>query len=348
MSRSGSIRRPDGRLLFLIALALLAVAIVLSFGTGPLKVAPGQVLHAIATQLGLIETGDLSQRDLSTVWNLRVPRALLGALVGASLAMAGAALQGLFGNPLADPGIVGVSQGASLGAVAAIVSGVTVFGGWTVPLAAFAGGALATALAYLLSAHARGGGTATLLLVGIAIGAGCSAAIGFFTYIASESQLQSLVFWQMGSLASADWNDLAAALPVFALGAIALQFLATPLDMLALGERQARHIGLNVRRTRLLLVAFSALLVGSAVAFAGTVGFVGLVVPHFVRMLAGPGHRWLLPLSGACGALLIVIADTAARTLDPPAEIPLGLFSAALGAPFFLWLVLRQRPTGPA
>lgn len=343
--RHGHVRRPDARLLLAIALALLAVAVVLSFGTGPLKIPPGNVLHAIATQLGLVEMGELSQRDLSTVWNLRVPRVLLGALVGASLAMAGAALQGLFGNPLADPGVIGVSQGASLGAVAAIVSGATVFGGWTVPLAAFLGGALTTALAYLLASGARGG-TATLLLVGIALGAGCSAAIGFFTYIASESELQSLVFWQMGSLAAADWADFLAALPVFAVGAVALLFLATPLDMLALGERQAQHIGLDVKRTRIQLVALSALLVGAAVAFAGTVVFVGLVVPHFVRMLAGPGHRGLLPLSAAAGALLVVVADTAARTLDPPSEIPLGLFSAALGAPFFLWLVLRQRGGG--
>lgn len=341
--RSGLVRRPDGRLLFAIAAALLLVAIVLSFGIGPLKVAPGTVLHVIGHQLGLAEAGELTQRDISVVWNLRVPRALLGALVGASLAMAGVALQGLFGNPLADPGIVGVTQGAALGAVAAIVVGATALGGWTIPLAAFLGGVVTTALIYLLARPGRGQGTATLLLVGIAVGAGCSAAIGFFTYIASDSELQSLVFWQMGSLASAEWGDLHAALPVFVLGALALLGLATPLDMLALGERQAQHIGLDVKRTRILLVAFSALLVGSAVAFAGSVGFVGLVVPHFVRLLAGPAHRWLLPLSAVTGALLIVVADTAARSLDPPSEIPLGLFSAALGAPFFLWLVLKTR-----
>src|SRR6218665_3197855 len=152
----------------------------------------------------------------------------------------------------------------------------------------------------------------------------------------------------MGSLAQASWSDVAAVTPVFVIGLLALCRLATALDMLALGERQARHIGLDVPRTRLLLVAFSALLVGAAVAFAGSVSFVGLVVPHLVRMLVGPGHRWLLPLSGVVGALLIVVADTAARTLDPPSEIPLGLFSAALGAPFFLWLVLRKRGRGPA
>jgi len=344
----GSIRRPSGPLLLCVGLALLLLAIVASFATGPLKVAPGTVLQVIGAQLGLVDPAGLSQRDLSVVWNLRIPRALLGALVGAALAMAGASLQGLFGNPLADPGIVGVTQGASLGAVAAIVIGATTLGAWTIPLAAFLGGAGATTLIYLLARAGSSRGTATLLLVGIAVGAGCSAAIGFFTYIADDTQLQSLVFWQMGSLARADWADLLAALPVFVVGALALQRLATPLDMLALGERQAQHIGLDVRRTRIGLIALSALLVGAAVAFAGSVAFVGLVVPHFVRLLAGPAHRWLLPLSAVGGALLIVIADTAARTLDPPAEIPLGLFSAALGAPFFLWLVMRRAPRGGA
>nr|WP_255407546.1 MULTISPECIES: iron ABC transporter permease [Luteimonas] len=152
----------------------------------------------------------------------------------------------------------------------------------------------------------------------------------------------------MGSLSLANWTSLLAAVPAFAIGTVALRLLATPLDMLALGERQAQHIGLDVRRARMLLVTVCALLVGSAVAFAGVVGFVGLVVPHFVRLLAGPGHRWLIPLSAVVGGLLIVVADTAARSLDPPSEIPLGLFSAALGAPFFLWLVLRRRHRGMA
>ena len=340
---SAQVRRPNGALLLCLLLTVLLGAVLLSFGTGPLKLPAVDVLRAMAAQFGLADPQSISARDMGVVWQLRIPRALLGALVGASLAMAGVALQGLFGNPLADPGIVGVSQGAALGAVAAIVLGAGAFAVWLIPLAAFIGGAGATTLIYLLARPGRGEGTATLLLVGIAIGAGCSAAVGFLTYIASESELQSLVFWQMGSLAQASWSDVAAVTPVFVIGLLALLRLATPLDMLALGERQARHIGLDVARTRLLLVAFSALLVGAAVAFAGSVSFVGLVVPHLVRMLVGPGHRWLLPLSGVVGALLIVVADTVARTLDPPSEIPLGLFSAALGAPFFLWLVLRKR-----
>lgn len=330
----------------LVLVVCLLSAIVLSFGIGPLKVAPGEVLRIVFARFGLADAEGLNARDIAVVWNLRIPRALMGALVGAALALAGAGLQGLFGNPLADPGVVGVSQGAALGAVAAIVLGATALGDWTVPVAAFVGGILSTTAIYLLARPGHGSGTVTLLLVGIAVGAACSAAIGFFTYRASTTQLQSLVFWQMGSLGSADWSDLAAALPVFLIGLAGMLMLATPLDMLALGERQAQHIGLDVKRTRALLVMFSALLVGAAVAFAGTIGFVGLVIPHIVRLLAGPRHRWLLPLSALAGGTLIVIADTAARTLDPPSEIPLGLFSAAIGAPFFLWLVLRQRVGG--
>lgn len=339
---SGLVRRGNAAAWLLGGLVLLVAAILLSFGIGPLKLPPGEVLRAIGVPLGWVDAGDVSTRDLSVVWDLRIPRALLGALVGASLAMAGVALQGLFGNPLADPGIVGVTNGAALGAVAAIVVGVPALGGWAVPFAAFAGGLVATGTIYALARPGRSQGTATLLLVGIAIGALCSAAIGLFTYIADDAELQSLVFWQMGSLAYAEWAQVWSALPVFAVGTIALLLLATPLDMLALGERQAFHLGLDVRRTRLLLVAFSALLVGSAVAFAGSVAFVGLVVPHLVRILTGPRHRSLLPLSAITGALLVVVADTAARALDPPSEIPLGLFTAAVGAPFFLWLVMRQ------
>ncbi len=343
--RSG-VKRPSGPLLLVVLAALLLAAVVLSFGIGPLKVAPGEVLRIVLARFGLADSEGLSTRDIAVVWNLRIPRALMGALVGAALALAGAGLQGLFGNPLADPGVVGVSQGAALGAVGAIVLGANALGEWTVPVAAFVGGMLSTTMIYLLARPGRGSGTVTLLLVGIAIGAACSAAIGFLTYRADASQLQSLVFWQMGSLGSADWSDVAAALPVFVVGLVGMLLLATPLDMLALGERQAQHIGLDVRRARVLLVTCSALLVGAAVAFAGTIGFVGLVVPHLVRLLAGPGHRWLLPLSALTGATLLVVADTAARTLDPPSEIPLGLFSAAIGAPFFLWLILHQRPGG--
>lgn len=333
-----------GAIVLIAVVALLVGCVAVSFALGPLRVPVGDVIRAIASQLGLIEAGELSQRDISVVWNLRLPRALMACVVGASLAVAGAALQGLFGNALADPGVIGVSSGASLGAVAAIVVGASTLGSWTIPIAAFVGGGLATATIYLLASRDRSGTTATMLLVGIAIGAGCAAVTGFFTYISDSTELELLTFWQMGSLGRINWTQLGAALPAFVIGLTGVFGLARALDLLALGERQARHLGIDVPRVRLLLIIFSALLVGSAVAFAGGVGFVGLVIPHIVRLMIGPGHRWLLPVAAVLGALLIVVADTIARTVDPPLEVPLGLFTAALGAPFFLWLLQSQRP----
>jgi iron complex transport system permease protein len=278
--------------------------------------------------------------------DLRLPRVLFGALCGAALAVSGAALQSLFRNPLADPGIIGVSGGASTGAVAAIVilpplTGAAV--AWVVPAAAFAGGILATALIYALARPGMGEGTARLLLVGIAIGSGFAAITGFLTFAADDDELQSVVFWQMGSLGSIDWTTIAIGTPVVLAGIALMIVLARRLDLLTLGDRQAHHLGLDVRRTRRLVIATTALLTGTAVAFSGTIGFIGLVVPHIVRQMCGPAHRGVLPMSAVTGAVIIVIADTLSRSIAPPAEVPIGLFTALLGAPFFLALVLRSR-----
>lgn len=342
----GSVQRSDGFSLLLALSALFIAICLVAFAVGPLGLGARTVIQVIGFKLGLTSSAGLSEQDIAVVWELRMPRTLLAAMVGAALAAAGATLQALFGNPLADPGIIGVSGGASTGAVAAIVLGATALGAWTIPVAAFAGGMATTMLIYALARPGTGGSTTTLLLVGIAIGAGTAAINGLFTYMADSDQLQTLVFWQMGSVARADWADVAVTVPLFVIGIGGLIYLAQSLDLLALGERNARHLGLDVERTRLLLVGGSAVLVGAAVAFAGGIGFVGLVVPHIMRMLVGPAHRWLLPLSALGGATLLVFADTLARTLDPPAEIPIGLFTAAVGGPFFLWLVLRETRSG--
>ena len=182
-----------------------------------------------------------------------------------------------------------------------------------------------------------------MLLVGIAVGSGCQALTGFFTFIADDQQLQTLTFWQMGSLAKITWPQFFATVPIFAIGLIVLFVSSRALDVLTLGEREAQHLGLNVKRTRLIIIVATALLTGAAVAFAGAIGFVGLVVPHIVRIIVGPGHRGLLPISAIVGAILIVAADCASRVVAPPAEVPIGLFTAAVGAPFFLFLVVRMR-----
>lgn len=341
-SGSSDVRRAPLALVLFIGVAALLVLMVVSVSIGPLRIPlpdVGEIL--IARLLGGVE--ELNRRDVSVVWQLRVPRILLGAVVGAALALSGAALQSLFNNPLADPGIVGVTGGASAGAVAAIVLAGGFAGEWAVPLGAFLAGLAVTALIYLLARPGRATGTARMLLVGIAVGSACQAVVGFFTYIADDTQLQTLVFWQMGSLGRVTWPQLLAVLPVFALGLIAVARLSRTLDVLTLGERQAQHLGLNVKRSRLAVILATSLMTAAAVAFAGSIGFIGLVVPHIVRYLVGPGHRALLPASAITGAALILAADAAARTLDPPSEIPIGLFTAAVGAPFFLLLILRER-----
>ncbi|WP_269929057.1 FecCD family ABC transporter permease [Kocuria massiliensis] len=337
------IRRLPLPVTLIVGLVVLAGLVVVAISVGPLRVPLGEVWHILMSPPILGGDDSISQRDASVVWKLRVPRTLLAVVVGASLAVAGASLQSLFNNPLADPGIVGVTSGASVGAVGAIVLAGGFATQWVVPLGAFVAGLGVTGLIYVLARPGRTTGTARMLLVGIAVGSACQALVGFFTYIADDSQLQTLVFWQMGSLGRADWPQLIGVAPIFVVGMLLVLRLSTTLDVLTLGERQAQHLGLNVAVSRLLIVATTALLTSAAVAFAGSIGFVGLVVPHIMRFVVGPGHKALLPASAVAGAILVVAADAAARTINPPTEIPIGLFTAAVGAPFFLFLILREK-----
>lgn len=337
-----SVRRIPLLTCVLIGVAVLALLMAVSASVGPLRIPLDDVARIVGAKLGLVDGAGLSQRDVSVVWQLRIPRVLMGVLVGAALAISGAALQSLFNNPLADPGIIGVSGGASAGAVGVIV----LAGGsitWLLPLGAFLAGLVVTGLIYVLARPGRNTGTSRMLLVGIAVGSGCQALTGFFTFIADDQQLQTLTFWQMGSLAKVIWPQFWATLPVFVAGLVIVLLNSRTLDVLTLGEREAQHLGLNVKRSRLTIIIATALLTGAAVAFAGAIGFVGLVVPHIVRIVVGPGHRGLLPISAIAGAILIVAADCASRVVAPPAEVPIGLFTAAVGAPFFLFLVVRMR-----
>lgn len=324
-----------------LALAILA-GLAVTVMTGVVPVAPRELLSA-ALSPPLVSDGE-PRLAHAIFWELRLPRALMALLIGASLAMAGAAMQGLFGNPLADPGIVGVSSGASLGAVMIIVLRIDTLGAWTLPIGAFLSGFATTWLIYLLArpSHIEGD-NARLLLIGIAINAVAGAMTGYLTYLASVEQLESLMFWSMGSLARIAWTPVLTVAPLALLGLVLLRRQAVFLDLLALGERQARHAGVDVARLRRRLIALTALLTAAAVSFTGTIGFIGLVVPHLIRTLLGPGHRHLLPLSAMGGGLLLMLADLGARSLDPPNEIPIGILTASLGGPFFLWLVARRR-----
>ncbi len=274
--------------------------------------------------------------------DIRLPRVLFAMVAGAALAISGAAMQALFRNPLAEPGLIGISAGGSLGAVAAIV--LTAGGFWVLAPAAFAGSLLATFCAYTLGRRVPG--TAGLLLAGIAINAVAGAMIGLFTFVANDAQLRDLTFWTMGSLAGANWMLLAFLGPWVLLMSWWLMRQWRVMNALLLGEREAQHLGYALKRVRAQLVLACALIVGPLVAATGGIGFVGLVVPHLVRMTLGANHRWLLPACVLGGALALTLADWLARVAVVPAELPIGLVTSLVGGPFFLWLLARGRRHG--
>ncbi|MFB7046454.1 MULTISPECIES: FecCD family ABC transporter permease [Streptomyces] len=324
-----------------LSLALLA-GCLLSAAIGAYSIPIGDVLASVQHRIG-IGGQPLDRVGESVLWNVRLPRVVLALLVGASLGCAGALMQGVFGNPLAEPGVIGISAGAAVGAVASIALGLTFFGNWTITVFAFVAGLATVLLVYTLS---RSGGrteVVTLILTGIAVNAFAGALIGLFIFFADNAQITQITFWQLGSLSQATWPKVLAVLPCALAGLLIAPFYARKLDLLALGERPARHLGVDVERLRILLVLVVALLTAAAVAVAGIISFVGLLVPHLLRMANGPGHRFLIPGSALGGALVLVAGDLAARTVAAPAELPLGVLTALFGSPFFFWLLRRTR-----
>lgn len=320
----------------------LLVLVPVAAGIGAYPIPVGDVLGSVQHKVGLGGV-ELDRVAESVLWNVRFPRIVLALLVGASLGCAGALMQGVFGNPLAEPGVIGVSSGAAVGAVAAIVFGINFLGTWTVSAFAFVAGLCTVLLVYAMS---RSGGrteVVTLILTGIAVNAFAGAVIGLFLFFADTAAVNQIAFWQLGSLAQATWPKVLAVLPCAALGLVVAPLYARRLDLLSLGERPARHLGVDVERLRIVLVLVIALLTAAAVSVSGIISFVGLVVPHLLRMTAGPGHRFLVPGSALLGALVLLAADLAARTIAAPAELPLGVLTALLGSPFFFWLLRRTR-----
>ncbi|MGW1018069.1 FecCD family ABC transporter permease [Streptomyces niveus] len=330
---------------WLLTAALLGVLLLLallSAGLGAYDIPLGDVVSSVQHRMG-IGGAALERVPESVLWNVRLPRVVLALLVGASLGCAGALMQGVFGNPLAEPGVIGISAGAAVGAVASIALGLSFLGNWTVTVCAFVSGLLTVLLVYAMS---RSGGrteVVTLILTGIAVNAFAGALIGLSIFFADNAQISQITFWQLGSLAQATWPKVLAVLPCALLGLAVAPFYARKLDLLALGERPARHLGVDVERLRVVLVLVVALLTAAAVAVAGIITFVGLLVPHLLRMANGPGHRFLVPGSALGGALVLVAGDLAARTVATPAELPLGVLTALFGSPFFFWLLRRTR-----
>ncbi|WP_153343787.1 FecCD family ABC transporter permease [Nocardia aurantia] len=322
----------------LVALALFSAAVG-QVPTTPLEVA-GSVAHRIGLDWGPMPhhpAGDV------TLWQVRFPRVVLAIVVGAALATAGALLQGVFANPLAEPGVIGVSSGAAVGAGIVIVTGGAFAAAWSVAAGAFVAGLGTTLLVYLLS---RSGGrteTVTLVLTGVAVNAFAGGLMAFLMFTASPAARDQIVFWQLGSLNGATWQSVTVVAPLAAAGIAAALLLAPRLDLLALGESAARHLGVNVERLRRNVIVVVAVLATAGVSFTGVILFVGLIVPHLVRMLVGPAHRVLIPLSALVGAIVLLAADVGARTLVANADLPLGMLTSLVGGPFFFWLLRRTR-----
>ena len=328
---------------------LLFVCAILGLAIGPLNIPAANVISILGDFANPFVNKQHDFVQETVIGSLRGPRVLLGLITGAALAVSGACFQSLFRNPLADPAVIGVSAGAATAAVFYIVVGqgfifallgyVPKFG---LPLAAMGGALLSVGVLYLFVNRKNGINVATLLLAGIAINAFCSAITGILVFLSDDQQLRELTFWTLGSLARAQWDGV---IPISIWLTIVLAILITKgnvLNALAIGEADAFHMGVNVQRVKRILIIFGAAAVGAAVALTGIIGFIGLVVPHIARLLLGADNRYVLPASAIAGALLMLLADMFARTMVQPAELPIGIITSLLGAPFFLYLLSKR------
>ncbi|MGX9417825.1 FecCD family ABC transporter permease [Vibrio sp. WJH972] len=341
--------RMSTRVLFLVGLVLLYSAIVISVTIGPMNISFIDSMRAILPNIVTFDEPVASHVEL-VIQQIRLPRTLLAISVGAILALCGTVMQGLFRNSLADPGIIGVSSGAALGAALAIV----VFGGLaeqypnlllfgTVPLLSFVGGTVTTLIVYRLGTSAAGTSVTIMLLAGVAISALAGAGLGVMNYFADDQALRDLSLWTMGSLAGANWVGLIPAWSTLLILFLLYYRDANKLNVLLLGEPEAKHMGINVQTLKRRLILLTAAGVGITVSLSGMIGFVGLIVPHLGRMLCGPNHRSLLPISMIMGGLLLLTADMIARTVVAPLDMPVGIVTALLGSPFFIWLLIKQK-----
>ncbi|MBX4336082.1 FecCD family ABC transporter permease [Bartonella raoultii] len=342
------VSRASLRKLTLLSLSIFLIfSIVSGLLNGASNVSFFDFFHVMLTQGFGVSS---KTRDYLVIIDIRLPRVILGLLVGAALAVSGVLMQGLFRNPLADPGIVGVSSGAGLGAVLAIVIGIafpaslaSFLEPYKVIIGAFLGGLLSTSILYIVATHHSLTSIATMLLAGIALGALSGAVVGTLIFIANDQQLRDITFWNLGSLAGATWLKVWLVFPFICGGLLLSPLLSQALNALALGEAVAGHIGFHIQRIKNIAILLVALMCGSAVAVSGGIGFIGIVVPHILRQLIGPDHRYLIPCSALLGAALLIFADTFARLIVAPAELPIGIVTALVGAPFFLWILIRKR-----
>lgn len=337
-------RRGRAGAVYAVTAALLVVGVILSAGIGQLPVGPAEVVGSLLRSLGIPNAWAPSTPLIEqTLWQIRFPRVAMSVLVGALLALAGAVMQAIFANPLAEPGVVGVSSGAAVGAAAAITLGLTSLGGWATAAFAFVGGLAATLVVYATARSQGRTESVTLILTGIAVNAFTGAALAVLMFAGDTASREQIVFWQLGSMNGSRWTEVGLVGLVGLAAASATVGLARRLDLLALGDRTAAHLGVRVERLRVVAIVLVALLTGVAVAFVGIIAFVGLVVPHVMRMLLGPSNRALLPASLLGGAVVLVYADFLARTVIPSADLPIGVLTSLVGGPFFYVLIRRTR-----
>lgn len=340
-------RLPSSRRVVLVAVVCtgaLVAAVLCGLAIGPTPIATGRIVGALFAGVGLGHS-TLSPLASTIVWQVRAPRMVLGLLVGAMLAVAGGTYQGVFRNPLADPYLLGVAAGAGLGATIAIadLGGGLSTPSWT-PALAFAGAIVAVALTWAVGGRGLHGGTATLILAGVAVASLLTAAQTYILQQSSTTSLARVYIWLLGSLASASWSSVLLVLPYVAVCAAVCVVAGRALDVMSVGEDESRSLGLPVSRVRLVVIAASSLGTAAVVSAAGLIGFVGIIVPHLVRLLVGTSYRRILPISVAAGAAFLVLCDTVARTVMAPSELPLGVVTALVGAPVFvLVLTFRKR-----
>ncbi|MBB31317.1 MAG: iron ABC transporter [Gemmatimonadetes bacterium] len=323
-------------LLTSLLLILLGAGCVFSLGVGTAPISPGEVWRAISD-------ADAARATDVIVRDIRLPRVILAVLIGAALGVAGTAMQGFFQNPMADPYIVGVSSGASFGATLGMVLHLDFWvGGFSAtPIMAFAGALGTTFLVYALSLRGGRVPVVLLLLIGVAVGALAAAGTSFLMILGNEDT-RLVLFWLLGSLSSRRWDHVQMIIPYFLVGVTVIWIYARDLNVLLLGEETAQQTGVDVEQVKRIILSASALLAAAAVSVSGIIGFVGLIVPHLMRVITGPDHRKHIPLSALSGALLMILADLVARTVISPSEIPIGIITSVLGCPFFLFLIARR------
>jgi len=339
--------RWHGRLYAIVGLAVLLVVIgALATTVGSVNIPILTTCKVMVSKLPFVHIAQTWPRSTETiVMDIRLPRVILAGLVGAALAMAGATYQGLFRNPLADPYLIGVSQGASLGAVVGFLLPISwnIMGGvGVIPLFAFIGAIVSAAIVYGLARVGSASPVTTIILAGVALGAFLGSVVSYLL-VSSGDKLHGIVFWIMGSFSLSQWSDVRLVLPPVAVGIGVIFLYARPLNVMQLGEEQAQQLGINVERLKLILLTAATLITAAAVSFVGIIGFVGIIIPHIVRLIWGADHRFLLPLSVLTGAIFLILADLIARTVQAPTEIPVGVITALCGAPFFLYLLRRKK-----